>query len=36
MGTIFDKCSNIMECVDVIIMGRRLKYVKEVFTSLVE
>jgi len=36
-GTIFDKCSQIMAYADdVIIMGRRLQDVEEVFTSLVE
>jgi hypothetical protein len=36
-GTIFDKCSQIMSYADdVVIMGRRLQDVKEVFTSLIE
>ena len=36
-GTIFDKCSKIVAYADdVIVMGRRLQDVEEVFTSLVE
>ena len=36
-GTIFDKSSQIMAYAhDVVIMGRRLQDVEEVFTSLVE
>jgi len=36
-ATIFDKCSQIMAHIDnVVIMGRRLHDVKEVFTSLVK
>ena len=36
-GAIFDKCSQIMaNADDVVIMGRRLQDVEEVFTSLVE
>ena len=35
-GTIFDKCSQIMAYADDVIMGRRIKDVEEVFTSLVE
>jgi hypothetical protein len=36
-GSILDKCSQIMAYADdVVIMGRRLKDVEEVFTSLVE
>jgi sorting nexin-29 len=36
-GTICDKCSQIVEYADdVVIMGRRIKDVAEVFTSLVE
>ena len=36
-GTIFDKCSQTMAYAnDVVIMGRRLLDVEEVFTSLVE
>jgi len=36
-GTIFDKCSQIMTYADdVVIMGRRLQDVEEVFTSLIE
>jgi cellobiose-specific phosphotransferase system component IIB len=32
----FDKYSQIMAFADVVILGRRLKYIEEVFTSLVE
>ena len=36
-GTIFDKCSQIMAYADnVVIMGRRLLDIEEVFMSLVE
>ena len=36
LGTIFDKCSQIMAYAgDVVVMGRSLKDVEEVFTSLV-
>jgi hypothetical protein len=36
-GTTFDKCSQITAYGDeVLIMGRRLQHVKEVFTSLVQ
>ena len=36
-GTIFDRCSQIMAYADdVVIMGRRLQDVNEVFTSLVQ
>ena len=36
-GTIFDKCSQIMAYADdVVIMGRRLQVVEEIFTLLVE
>ena len=37
MGTILDKCSQIMAYVDdVIVMGRKLQDGEEVFTSLVK
>ena len=35
-GSVFEKCSQIMAYADVFIMGRRLRVVEEVFTSLVE
>jgi Reverse transcriptase (RNA-dependent DNA polymerase). len=36
-GNIFDRCSQILACVDgVVIMGTRLQDVEKVFTSLVE
>jgi hypothetical protein len=35
-GTIFDKCQIMAYANNVVIMGRRLKDVEEVFTSLVE